>query len=78
MTMFYWVRHGPTHSKTFVGWRDLPADLSETDRIARLNAYLPEDGVLISSDLTRSVQTADALGQTRTRLPHMPQRTDHV
>ncbi len=72
MTVFHWVRHGPTHAKTFVGWRDLPADLSETGRIARLDGHLPQDGVLISSDLTRSVQTADALGQSRTRLPHMP------
>lgn len=72
MTVFHWVRHGPTHAKTFVGWRDLPADLSDTDQIARLSAHLPQDAVVISSDLTRSVQTADAICGARARLPHAP------
>lgn len=72
MTVFHWVRHGPTHSETFVGWRDLPADLSDTDQIDRLRTHLPEDAVVISSDLTRSVQTADAICGARTRMPHSP------
>lgn len=72
MTRFFWVRHGPTHAKTFVGWRDLPADLSDTDQITRLAAILPEDALVISSDLTRSVQTADAICGPRTRLAHAP------
>ena len=72
MTVFHWVRHGPTHSKTFVGWRDLPADLTATDQVARLSAHLPVDAVVISSDLTRSVQTADAICDGRQRLPHSP------
>ncbi|PHR02026.1 MAG: histidine phosphatase family protein, partial [Sulfitobacter sp.] len=38
MTIWHWVRHGPTHEKAFVGWRDVPADLSDTAQIARLNA----------------------------------------
>lgn len=73
MTVFHWVRHGPTHAKTFVGWRDLPADLSETEQVARLSAHLPTDAVVVSSDLTRSVQTADAICGARPRLPHIPQ-----
>ena len=72
MTVFHWVHHGPTHSKTFVGWRDLPADLSDTDQIARLSAHLPDEAALVSSDLTRSVQTADAIQGSRKRLPHLP------
>ncbi|MGB8812946.1 MAG: histidine phosphatase family protein [Paracoccaceae bacterium] len=72
MTRFWWVRHGPTHEKTFVGWRDVPADLSDTARIARLNAYLPQDAVLVSSDLIRAAATADAVGHGRHRLPHLP------
>ena len=70
MTTYHLVRHGPTHEKAFVGWRDVPADLSDADAVARLNAGLPRNALLISSDLTRAVQTADAIGAGRVRLPH--------
>lgn len=71
MTVWHWVRHGPTHEKTFVGWRDVPADLSDGARLSRLNAHLPGDALLISSDLQRCTATADALEQAdRRRLPH--------
>ncbi|MGR3550641.1 histidine phosphatase family protein [Pseudooceanicola sp.] len=70
MTRFHLVRHGPTHEKTFVGWRDVPADLTDLAAIARLDAGLPRDALLVSSDLTRAVQTADAIAAGRSRLPH--------
>jgi alpha-ribazole phosphatase len=70
MTRFWWVRHGPTHAKTMVGWSDLPADLSDQAAIARLSAYLPQDAVIVSSDLIRAVATADAVQGARNRLPH--------
>lgn len=70
MTRFWWVRHGPTHAKAFAGWRDIPADLSDHAAIARLNAHLPADALVISSDLSRAVTTADCLH--RARLPHDP------
>jgi len=69
MTKLHWVRHGPTHQTTFTGWRDVPADLSDVDAIARLSRYLPGDALLISSDLDRAVKTADAIQGTRLRLP---------
>lgn len=70
MTTWHWVRHGPTHERAFVGWRDVPADLSDTGAVARLDAHLPKRALLVSSDLIRSVATADVLGAGRTRLPH--------
>ena len=70
MTRLHLVRHGPTHAKSMVGWSDLPADLSDTAAIARLSAHLPENGIVISSDLSRAATTADAIQQNRTRLPH--------
>lgn len=73
MNRWWWVRHGPTHEKAFVGWRDVAADLSDTDQISRLHAHLPKSALLVSSDLRRSVQTADAIGAGRNRLPHAPQ-----
>jgi broad specificity phosphatase PhoE len=69
---FHWVRHGPTHARGMVGWSDLPADLSDTGRIARLAAELPGGALVISSDLLRSVATADAICRDRERLPHDP------
>lgn len=72
VTRLWMVRHGPTHEKTMVGWRDVPADLSDHARIARLDAHLPRDALLISSDLIRASATADALALGRRRLPHDP------
>lgn len=72
MTRLHLVRHGPTHAKTMVGWSDLPADLSDTAAIARLSDFLPADGLVISSDLSRTIATADAIQGERTRLPHDP------
>lgn len=70
MTRFWWVRHGPTHAKTMVGWSDLAADLSDHAALARLSAALPQDAVIVSSDLLRAVTTADAVQASRLRLPH--------
>lgn len=72
MTQLFLVRHGPTHAKTMVGWSDLPADLSDTAALDRLAAFLPDDALVISSDLIRASATADAILQNRTRLPHDP------
>ena len=71
MSMWYWVRHGPTHAKTFVGWRDLPVDLSDTAALERLRAYLPDAAIVVASDLRRASATADALDGRR--LPDRPQ-----
>ena len=71
MTRLWLIRHGPTHAKAFVGWTDLPADLSDTAAISRLEAALPQVPV-ISSDLSRAVDTASAIQDRRLRLPHDP------
>ncbi len=72
MTRLWLVRHGPTHEKTFVGWRDVPADLTDHPRIARLSAHLPMGATLVSSDLSRASATADAIATGRYRLPDDP------
>jgi broad specificity phosphatase PhoE len=72
MRRIFWVRHGPTHAKTMVGWSDLPADLSDTALIGRVSDFLPENAPVISSDLSRAVATADAIAGGRARLPHDP------
>ena len=71
MKRLWWLRHGPTHEKAFCGWRDVPADLSDRARLARLRDFLPQAPV-VSSDLSRARQTADAVAAGRPRLPDHP------
>ena len=71
MTRLWWVRHAPTHEKSFVGWRDVPADLSDTALIARVADHLPAGAVIVASDLQRASTTADAIGGARHRLPDL-------
>ena len=55
-----------------VGWSDLPADLSDTDQLGRLSDYLPDDALVVSSDLSRAIDTASAIQGARNRLPNDP------
>ncbi len=71
MSRLFLVRHGPTHAKSMVGWSDLPADLSDTAALARLEAFLPTDAHVVSSDLSRAVETANAIQGARPRHPHV-------
>ena len=68
----WWVRHGPTHAKTMVGWSDLPADLSDTAALARLSRALPQDVPVLSSDLIRTRATAEAVRADRAALSPEP------
>jgi broad specificity phosphatase PhoE len=68
MTRWWWVRHGPTHQKNLVGWRDVPADLSDVAKIDRLRQALPQDAVILSSDLMRAHDTANAITTGQNRL----------
>lgn len=72
MSALWWIRHAPTHAKVMIGWTDLAADLADVAALARLEAMLPRDALVISSDLVRAVATADALAGTRPRLPPDP------
>lgn len=73
MSRLFMVRHGPTHAKSMVGWSDIPADLSDTAALVRLSDFLPPAAPVISSDLSRAVDTADAIENGRLRLPHDPE-----
>jgi broad specificity phosphatase PhoE len=70
MSRMILIRHGPTHAKSMVGWSDLPADLSDHAAVGRLAAELPGDALVVSSDLSRAIATADAIQGDRARLPH--------
>jgi alpha-ribazole phosphatase len=72
MTCLYLVRHAPTHAKAMTGWRDIPADLTDTAALRRMATFLPIPACVASSDLMRATATADALSAGRTRLPPDP------
>ena len=69
VTRLWWLRHGPTHERAFLGWRDVPADLADVAAIDRLQRFLPHPAIVVSSDLLRARQTADAIAGPRRRLP---------
>ncbi len=70
VTSWWWIRHAPTHEEAFVGWRDVPANLSDKAALARLRAALPAEALLASSDLSRAKATADAIAAPgHARLP---------
>lgn len=66
------IRHGPTHARGMVGWSDIPADLSDTATLAWLDSQLPANAPIVSSDLARARDTADAIPGNRPRLPDEP------
>ena len=70
MQRLFLVRHGPTHAKGMIGWTDLPADLSDKAALTRLHDFLPGEARVVSSDLTRTIETAHAILGARRRLPH--------
>ncbi len=70
MTDWWWIRHGPTNVKTMVGWTDIKADLSDMVTLQRLDEYLPKNAAIVSSDLTRTIETANAIQNNRNRMPH--------
>lgn len=72
MTTWWWVRHGPTHEKAILGWRDVPADLSDLPALERLRDFLPTEALVVSSDLVRASATAAAIAGPRRRLPDTP------
>lgn len=69
---WWWVRHGPTHERAFLGWRDVPADLSDRAALDRLSDYLPDDALVVASTLSRARATADAIQGRRRRLSDAP------
>ncbi len=60
---WWWVRHAPVSAQGFCGWTDAPADLSDDYSLSALRGALPEDAVLMTSDLGRAVETAEAIAR---------------
>ncbi len=71
VTCWWWVRHAPvpTGSGMIYGQMDLDADCTDTPSFEALAAYLPADAILLTSDLKRTAQTADAIRAAGLAMP---------
>lgn len=63
VTSWWWVRHAPvtSHGGRIYGNQDVPADCSELALFDWLGEHLPADAVWVTSHLSRTRQTADAI-----------------
>ena len=61
-TRFWWVRHAPVESGGRIyGRSDMPCDCSDTAVFSGLARQLPRQAVWVTSDLSRSQETARAI-----------------
>ncbi len=71
VTRWWWIRHAPVPSGRNIvyGQLDLDADCSDGAAFAGLARLLPSGAVLVTSDLKRTIQTADAIRDAGLDLP---------
>jgi alpha-ribazole phosphatase len=64
---FYWIRHAPPINPDGIcyGQADIPVDLSDSDRIARMARILPDTAQWVTSPSTRARDTLAALAQAK-------------
>lgn len=61
-THWWWIRHAPIPDNVRIyGQRDVDSDVSNTEVFRALAAELPRGAVWLTSNLSRTVQTADAI-----------------
>lgn len=61
-THWWWIRHAPvTEHARIYGQRDVDSDVTNAEVFRALAAELPANAVWLTSNLTRTVQTADAI-----------------
>lgn len=65
VTSWWWVRHAPVvgYEGVIYGSQDVPADTSDHDAYKALATGLPDDAVWVTSHLSRTHVTADAIAQ---------------
>jgi alpha-ribazole phosphatase len=62
-TGWWWIRHAPVHvdEGRIYGQRDLPCDCGDARLLSRLAAILPQRAIWVTSHLSRTRQTAEAI-----------------
>lgn len=71
VTRWWWVRHAPVvgHDGRIYGQSDVPCDTSDSQAFAALAALLPERAVWVTSHLSRTTLTADAIAAAGLEAP---------
>ena len=71
VTRWWWIRHAPVtvNQGRIYGAEDLPCETDDPDLYAGIAAMLPRDAVLVTSNLMRTHQTADAIKAAGVSLP---------
>ncbi len=71
VTRWWWIRHAPvpTGRNIVYGQMDLDADCSDIAAFKGLARELPKGAVLVTSDLKRTIQTADTIRKSGLELP---------
>lgn len=68
ITKFWWVRHAPVKSMAqgrIYGQRDVGCNLRDLDSLKKAATPLPENAVWVTSTLSRTKKTAQALAEQR-------------
>ena len=78
VTRWWWVRHAvvTANEGRIYGRTDLPCETDDTQGFESLAAILPAGAVLVTSDLKRAHQTADAISAAGLVLPPRIERRD--
>jgi len=65
--VFYWIRHAPPINPEGIcyGQADIPVDLSDSERIARMAQILPDTAHWATSPSTRARDTINALARAK-------------
>ena len=71
ITRWWWVRHAPVTANNgrIYGQEDLPCDCSNLAAFEFLAKTLPEDALLVTSNLLRTEQTANAIQSAGLNMP---------
>ena len=71
VTRWWWVRHAPVPSVvgTIYGGNDVPCDVSDRDSFRALAGALPADAVWLTSHLSRTHKTAQAIREEGLTFP---------
>lgn len=80
VTRWWWVRHAPVPSVvgTIYGGNDVPCDVSDRESFRHLASALPQDALWLSSHLSRTHKTAEAIRQEAAGLDPAPAFPDPV
>ena len=77
-TRWWWIRHAPSEGDQGIihGQDDVGANLSDNNALEALRCHLPANGLLFSSNIRRTIETAKAItGRTPTQISEFAEQS---